>query len=793
MADHGTREKDGFDVRPMGVLGSIYGGPVMVQQVYDAFFESFEDKRIYPEASVSGPSYNPSFILFAYDFRKDLRTTANHLAETIIAAAKRSGVEKINLIGHSMGALLCFICLAHHPKLKEQIGRIILIGGPLNGTPDAQVSLYRQVGWGKKIMMAAGKATTVMTTWPGFHQLLAWDYYEQLNEGGYVFLKSDSRVAALSLTAGYVFVSGQLLDPVLFQQSYTLRREAHEKFSAGPFPPLTRIVEGSNPTHDGMFLPVGKDKPYRLISLRYRDRALAASPNGETLISTHCNDDAAICWELDLLPHQDGFTLLHASLNKAVSAEQRDSYLALTAINSSNPTQVWRINEKGQIENGHGLIIAVLNDKAPQVMAISPDSQTGTEAWFCIDYANTQTKVIPSVSDAGDGTVTRIGAYPIKGLKEPIERVTLADVDHLDLVAAPKSVEAIKRLLLPSRRTFNVTTTENLRFGPAGGTGYASNGWGSGHTYDVFPPQSGVKLKRLIFKSSGVVNGIAAIEYDNGSIFGPYGGQDGEDKTLALTSEEYITAIHGHISTAGSAGWLVVQQLVISTSFGREFAVGNQNSSGLPFKIEAPSGYLINGFWGHDGAWLDSIGVYVSALPLAPATWIKSLKQGPVGTVMDPLFWIHPDEPGSPPVEKGRLVAVRIFHGENEVKGFRCTFNVVNATSSYEKSTERGSNFKEIELKDFDDYITSVRGLVGWRWGFFESFPLVIQLEIHTRAGGIITAGSSTPSFGVPAPFQFDAPDGFKINGFWGRLTDGGWGLTAFGVWITPVSTGAIF
>lgn len=116
----------------------------------------------------SGRDYLP----FAYDWRRDLRLAAAQLKATVEAwrASLPDPGQKAILIAHSMGCLVARYCL-------DVLGgdaffeRVILMGGPQQGTPKAVLGLLT----GKGLLpfgLLGDKLRDTIATFPGAYQLL---------------------------------------------------------------------------------------------------------------------------------------------------------------------------------------------------------------------------------------------------------------------------------------------------------------------------------------------------------------------------------------------------------------------------------------------------------------------------------------------------------------------------------------------------------------------------------------------------------------------------------------------
>jgi hypothetical protein len=114
-----------------------------------------------------GYEHGNDLLEFAYDFRQDLRDSARELAALIEAWPVP---RPITIVAHSMGCLVSRYyveCLGGH----KHIGKLILMGGPHNGTPKAFTTLFM----GPKLLpfgLLDQRLREVIATFPSTYQIL---------------------------------------------------------------------------------------------------------------------------------------------------------------------------------------------------------------------------------------------------------------------------------------------------------------------------------------------------------------------------------------------------------------------------------------------------------------------------------------------------------------------------------------------------------------------------------------------------------------------------------------------
>ncbi len=86
----------------------------------------------------------PGLVPFSYDWRKDIRESADALCARIEQlVAEGGGRRKVNLVAHSMGGLVTLHCLLHGGSREgggpwagaEHVKRVVIIGTPFTGSP----------------------------------------------------------------------------------------------------------------------------------------------------------------------------------------------------------------------------------------------------------------------------------------------------------------------------------------------------------------------------------------------------------------------------------------------------------------------------------------------------------------------------------------------------------------------------------------------------------------------------------------------------------------------------------
>jgi pSer/pThr/pTyr-binding forkhead associated (FHA) protein len=109
---------------------------------------------------------------FAYDWRQDNRVSARHLANAIDEWQRRSrdAARPITIVAHSMGSLVSRYYVEHLGG-KEKVERMIFLGGPHHGAPQAIGALF----FGPKLLpfgLVGERLRDVVANFPAMYQLL---------------------------------------------------------------------------------------------------------------------------------------------------------------------------------------------------------------------------------------------------------------------------------------------------------------------------------------------------------------------------------------------------------------------------------------------------------------------------------------------------------------------------------------------------------------------------------------------------------------------------------------------
>ena len=235
-----------------------------------AFFVKVDAYRSFMEF---GRDRLPGFVPFSYDWREDIRESADALCARIEQlVAEGGGRRKVNLVAHSMGGLVTMHCLLHGGSREgvrpwagaEHVKRVVIVGTPFTGGPGIFDDLL--VGT-ETLRNRALMAPEALFTFASSFQLLP--------ARGDFFVDAEGRPVALDAFDPAVWLErgwGVFADPSLREdEAYRAQlvrmleahRELHEALAPRPgLPPPgfeTLVVVGTGrPTVSGARVVEGK-------------------------------------------------------------------------------------------------------------------------------------------------------------------------------------------------------------------------------------------------------------------------------------------------------------------------------------------------------------------------------------------------------------------------------------------------------------------------------------------------------------------------------------------------------
>ena len=147
-------------LEPRGIVGEVVLVPKLVEQEQYSRAGDFLEEAL-------GYERGRDLLEFAYDWRQDVRQSAQRLAEAIDAWPVTS---PITIIAHSLGTLVSRYYIERLGG-KHKVGRVLLIGGPHQGTPRIASDLVQGVGL-LPFGLLGDRLLDVIKTFPSVYQIL---------------------------------------------------------------------------------------------------------------------------------------------------------------------------------------------------------------------------------------------------------------------------------------------------------------------------------------------------------------------------------------------------------------------------------------------------------------------------------------------------------------------------------------------------------------------------------------------------------------------------------------------
>jgi len=147
-------------LEPRAIVGEVVLVPKFVEQEQYSRAGDFLEE-------VLGYQRGRDLLEFAYDWRQDVRESARRLAEAIDAWPV---TPPITIIAHSLGTLVSRYYIERLGG-KDKVGRVVLIGGPHQGTPRIATDLIQGVGL-LPFGLFGDRLLDVIKTFPSVYQIL---------------------------------------------------------------------------------------------------------------------------------------------------------------------------------------------------------------------------------------------------------------------------------------------------------------------------------------------------------------------------------------------------------------------------------------------------------------------------------------------------------------------------------------------------------------------------------------------------------------------------------------------
>lgn len=147
-------------LEPRGIVGEVVLVPKLVEQEQYSRAGDFLEEAL-------GYQRGRDLLEFAYDWRQDVRESARRLGEAIDAWPV---TPPITIIAHSLGTLVSRYYIERLGGNKK-VGRVLLIGGPHQGTPRVATDLIHGVGL-LPFGLLGDRLLDIIKTFPSVYQIL---------------------------------------------------------------------------------------------------------------------------------------------------------------------------------------------------------------------------------------------------------------------------------------------------------------------------------------------------------------------------------------------------------------------------------------------------------------------------------------------------------------------------------------------------------------------------------------------------------------------------------------------
>lgn len=205
---------DFLDALKMTVDGNAINESIMPGDVIRQLSGADYFEGLFNQLLLDGYEENINIFESPYDWRLDIEISALKLKEEIDEIKRQTGLEKVNLVAHSMGGLLVKKYLKDYGG--ESIEKFIDIGTPHVGAPSAYKILMYGDDLGVRkffglININANKIKEISQNMPSIYQLLPSQEYLEGSESGYYLFNGINGNNRLTFeeTANYLKTEGR--------------------------------------------------------------------------------------------------------------------------------------------------------------------------------------------------------------------------------------------------------------------------------------------------------------------------------------------------------------------------------------------------------------------------------------------------------------------------------------------------------------------------------------------------------------------------------------------------------
>ncbi|PIP66865.1 MAG: hypothetical protein COW93_03335, partial [Parcubacteria group bacterium CG22_combo_CG10-13_8_21_14_all_41_9] len=169
------------------------------KNIFEGLINDFSD---------AGYSENTDLFVFPYDWRLDIRTSAQSLKDKIDSILNETGSQKIDVMAHSMGGLLAKQYVLNNGS--SSLGKLIFVGTPHLGAPKAAKTLLFGDNLGIALIFSALSSSRIQyisQNMPSIYELLPSEsyvssvgsYYGELGNVGYDYAQTSAYLASHEL------------------------------------------------------------------------------------------------------------------------------------------------------------------------------------------------------------------------------------------------------------------------------------------------------------------------------------------------------------------------------------------------------------------------------------------------------------------------------------------------------------------------------------------------------------------------------------------------------------------
>lgn len=272
-----------------------------------------------------------------------------------------------------------------------------------------------------------------------------------------------------------------------------------------------------------------------------------------------------------------------------------------------------------------------------------------------------------------------------------------------------------------------------------------------------------------------------------------HGGTGGEQKTLNLEKNEYITSMEVQWGKTKGSTLLTKERTRISyvkflTSEGNSLYGGTMTQE-RSTAVTAPEGFQLGGFYGKEGKEIDMLGAIWTYIELVTPAPTPASAPAPTPTTEDAPGTVEPADTGSGALiipKNTQAVQLSESFGGPHGKQFSDQLAVTSGMTVSSVTIRTGKRVDGLGMEisaptkmtfshggtggkentlvlDKGEYITSMEA----HWGQKGGYTRIFYLSLGTSSDNTVSGGTQTEIRG-----SVTAPEGYQLSGFFGRFGD---------------------